>query len=168
MALTLDATIGGGSANSYITLASAVSYFEGRLDVAEWTAAATATKEVALVMATSRLDVEVYVGEPAATTQALQFPRNNVPERNGSGYYYESTEMPAPVGYAQCEMALALLKDSTLASDTGLEAFTHLKVGSLDVTPRASRKAGALPAAVVRLLYGIRESVDGLATVVRG
>jgi len=62
MALTLDATAKGADSNSYVSVSEAISYFEGRLDSADTWATAVAgatTEEVALVMATSRLERQV-------------------------------------------------------------------------------------------------------------
>jgi hypothetical protein len=77
-------------------------------------------------------------------------PRYGIYDADGNGY--DNDEIPGNVEKATCELALALLKDTSMLADTGLEGFEQTKVGSLSVTPRASRKAGALPQHVKRFL----------------
>jgi len=166
MAVTVDATVGGANSNAYLTAAQATSYFEGRLDTAPWTDASSDEKNRALVMATSRLEQERYVGSPTSDTQRLQWPRDSVPDLWGS--YYDNDAIPRYVIEATAELALALLKDNTLLADSGLEAFTEVSVGPLSVTPRHERKPGTLPRQVIRLLTGLRESGTGQVPIIRG
>jgi hypothetical protein len=179
MAFTFDSTLQGGSANSYISTASAVDILGGDLNATEFLATVTASQEKLLVMATQRLEEESYRGSPTSTAQALKWPRIGVPDQRYSGgavagtlYYglatYDSTLMPAPLLRAVCCLAAALCKDTALLGDTGLEGFEHVQVGPLDVTPRFGRKAGSLPADVVRYLRGLRTSTEGSIAVVRG
>ena len=46
--MALDATIGGTSSDSYITVADADTYHGNNLNVTDWTGASTADKEKAL------------------------------------------------------------------------------------------------------------------------
>ena len=157
---TLDATAGGATTNSLITRADAQLYFDTRLDVAEWTAAGDADKDRALIMASYRLDQEEYDGSKVSDTQALKWPRYST--YDDDGYVHDHSTIPEPVQQACCELALALLKAPTLLADTGLEGFEHTQVGSLQVKPRMSRKAGTLPANVVRLLHSVRTGSEGI------
>jgi hypothetical protein len=150
---TLVSTAQATNANAYAALASAQTYFDGRLDKAEWEAAATATHDAALIMATTRLDLEEWVGGPATSAQRLQWPRHSVPDPWGS-YYGEDTN-PRPVKEACYELALMYIKEKISLDDTGLEVFANVKTGPLDVTPRIGRKGDALPSIVRRLLKGI-------------
>jgi hypothetical protein len=82
--LVLDATAGGASSNSYVSLADAETYFEGRPFASAWTGADQADKEQALVYATTILERERWAGceggnVQAALTQALAWPRRWVP-----------------------------------------------------------------------------------------
>ena len=56
---TLDATIGGPNANSYVTLAQADAYFAGDARSQDWSNHSDAYKEAALIQATQWLD---YLG----------------------------------------------------------------------------------------------------------
>lgn len=158
MAITIQATAGHASANSYITRADAQSYFDGRSYADAWTDADDLDKDKALVSATRRLDQERWKGTPTATTQSLKWPRYGVenPDYNDSGQwqgYYgglllDQTTIPQWLEHATCELALVLLANNLL-EDTGLEMLEQVGVGDLNVTPRKGR-AGRLPANVWR------------------
>jgi hypothetical protein len=147
MAITLVATVGGSTSNTYATLAEATTYFEGRLNVTDWTGATTDEKNRALVMAARRLDQEVWVSEKAASTQALKWPRWDAEDEDGNSV--GSDVIPQAIKDAQCELALAML-DSDLTTDTGLEGFDEVAVGPLKVKVRHTRKAGEIPEEVYR------------------
>jgi hypothetical protein len=155
MAFTFDSTVGGSSSNSYAIVTAFQDYYGGRTDVAEASAAATLTLQQALVMATYRVDAEEYVGIAVSTTQALKFPRTGVLMNNGL-VYEDVAVIPSRIQHAVFEVALAVLKDSAFLSDSGLEGYVSVKIGALDVTPRADRRANALPAHVARILIGLR------------
>ena len=149
MAASIDATVGGASANSYVTVAEATSYFEGRLNASEWSGASDDEQIRALIMAARRIDQEVYVGRSYDDDQAMQWPRTGVYDPNDR--IYGTDEVPERVKRGQLELALALLQTTDLLEDTGLEGFESVQVGSLDVEPRHT-SAGSLPANVLREL----------------
>jgi hypothetical protein len=168
MALTLDATAKGASANSYCTIAEAIAYFEGRLDSDDTWANAVAgatTEEVALVMATSRLELETYSGIPTTTTQRLEWPRMGAYDSNS--VYLDADVVPRCVKEATFELALALLQDDTLLGDTGLEAFTAISAGALSVQLRSGFAGSRLPKVVRQLLAPVRVNYDNSAHIVR-
>lgn len=80
MALTLDATVGGAAANSYIDAAAADALMEAvPWAAAPWALLTTAQKELNLVRSTLALDIEYdWLGFRAAGTQALEWPRGGV------------------------------------------------------------------------------------------
>ena len=81
MAITLDATVGGANANTYITLADANSFIEGLIlsdDNAAWDGSSTDNKNRALFTAAQRIDREKFLGARVADTQALEWPRSGV------------------------------------------------------------------------------------------
>lgn len=152
--MALDATLSGASSNSYVTRAEATTYFGDRLDVDEWDDATNAQKDAALVMATLRLEQEDYIGSRVDEDQNLRWPRYSVYIDN---VLQDSGAIPRVIKEATYELALAILKDTTLLSDTGLEGFESVKLGELDVTPRF-RAGGTLPAEVNRLLRAVKTS----------
>lgn len=152
--MPFDATVGGANSNSYVTLAAAEAYFLGRLNVTEWTDSEEWERQSALVMATQRLESEAYLGVPTTTTQRLLWPRMWVYDRNGVAF--SSSAIPYLIQEATCELALTILKDpDMLGGDSGLAEYANLRIGSLDVTPRA-RMVGVLPMPVLRSLVPVR------------
>ena len=149
---TLDSTVGGSSANSFITTAAAQAYFDERLSATEWDTSSGADQDRALIMATVRLSQEDFAGYKTDSGQALVWPRQGTYDEDG--YVYANNAIPEPIANAQCEMALALLKDPSILADSGLEGFVEVGVGSgaVKAIPRGSRIAGELPAMVRREL----------------
>lgn len=152
MAATIDATVGGASANSYCTLAVSETYMAERTVSTTWDAATGDEKNRALITATRRLDQEKFEGEKVATGQALKWPRYWATDDNGDEL--ATNAIPTIIVHATIEMALRLINDDatdTLA-DTGLEEFKSAKIGPMEVERWPSFKAGQLPANVKRLL----------------
>jgi hypothetical protein len=148
--VALVSTLGGTTSNSYVTLADATAYFVDRLDSSAWSDASIRQQQNALIMATMRLEAETYVGSKAYYTQRLQWPRYSTFDRDGIVYDYLT--IPGIVQQATCELALALLREPALYESSGLEQFVNVKLGSIDVTPRAGTPTVELPAIVKRLL----------------
>ena len=121
MAITLDATVGGASANTYITLDDANAIIEGfvlRDDNAAWDNSTTDNKNRALFTAAQRIDREKFLGSRVSDTQALEWPRSGVrkPDTYTNLYglsfpnrlvadYYTDTEIPDRVKKAQVVLA---------------------------------------------------------------
>jgi len=121
--VAIDATIGGETSNSYVTLEEAAAYFGERLRANAWGAASESDKEKALLQACRHIErsrplvnrrpygypsapVESVAYDPLAPSspaQALSFPRKK--DKDSDGDY----AIPQPVRHAQCEEALALL-----------------------------------------------------------
>jgi hypothetical protein len=102
-----DATVGGASSNSYVTLEEANTYLAGRLHADTWTSASDSDKEKALLTACRHVEQLRYWdgNRPAFTDprQRLTFPR--VQDIDADGAFI----IPQSVKEAQCEEALALL-----------------------------------------------------------
>jgi hypothetical protein len=177
MAITIDATIGGASANSYQTLADAQAIVDGMVqdaDVTAWAAATTDAKNRALYTAAQRLDRERFIGARSTDTQSLQWPRTGVrkPDTYINTYavgfpfrittdYYTDTEIPDQIKKAQVMLAVYLNNNVDGLGLTGLEDFKNVKVGSLDVTPAQSMGADKIPPLVERYMTGLRISGPG-------
>ena len=81
MAISIDATAGGASANSYLTLSDAQDIIDGLIeddDVVAWASATTDQKNRALYTAAQRIDRERFLGAKATDTQSLEWPRTGV------------------------------------------------------------------------------------------
>jgi hypothetical protein len=180
MAIAIDATVGGASANSYLTLADAQAIIDGFVedaDVTAWASATTDQKNRALFTATQRLDRERYLGARATDTQALQWPRTGVrkPDTYINTYavgfpfrittdYFTDTEIPDQIKYAQVVLAVYLHNNPDGIGLSGLEDYKNVKIGSIDVTPNLGYGAvGAdkVPPLMERYLTGLRISGPG-------
>ncbi len=155
MAITIDATVGGASANSYITLADANSIIEGLVaddDVAAWDGSSNDNKNRALYTAAVRVDRERFLGARVTNTQALQWPRQGVrkPDTYINTYsigfpfristdYFSETEIPEQVQKAQVILAVYLNNNRNGLGLSGLEDFKNVKIGNLDATPNQSK-----------------------------
>ena len=157
MAFTFDATVGGETANSYVTVADADDYFTGRLDNALWSTTAP-RKQAALAMATVRLNLEQYGGQTTTSVQALQWPRNYIVDYEGHNVYIPNDVIPPELTYATCELALHYMKQEAgefSVDEFDLETLTSYKVGPLDFGIKNGYKADRLPTKVQNMLIAI-------------
>ena len=132
MAATINATIKSETANSYVTLAEANSYFETVPDSSTWTNKTDDQKNRALISATREIDNLVFYGDRCDEDQALKFPRTN--------YQVDRVELscstiPLNIKYAQYELARALANDTdAITGTTGKDGnFEEVKLGDLQV-----------------------------------
>jgi len=185
MAISIDATVGGASANSYLTLAEANSLIEGLVqndDVVAWASATDDQKNRALYSATQRIDRERFLGARATDTQSLQWPRTGVrkPDTYINTYavgfpfrittdYFTDTEIPDQIKKAQAELAVYLNNNKDGLGLSGLEDYKNVKIGNLDVTPNNYGAIGAdrIPPMVERYFTGLRISGPGNIAVKR-
>jgi hypothetical protein len=181
MAITIDATVGGASANSYLTLADAQDLIDGMVendDVTAWASATADQKNRALYSATQRLDRERFLGARATDTQALQWPRTGVrkPDTYINTYavgfpfrittdYFTDTEIPDQIKQAQVVLAVYLNNNKDGMGLSGLEDYKSVTIGSLSVTSAgaSSMATGAdrVPPIFERYLTGLRISGPG-------
>jgi hypothetical protein len=181
MAITIDATVGGASANSYLTLAAAQDLIDGMVendDVTAWASATTDQKNRALYSATQRLDRERFLGARATDTQALQWPRTGVrkPDTYINTYaigfpfkittdYFTDTEIPDQIKQAQVVLAVYLNNNKDGMGLSGLEDYKSVTIGSLSVTSAGASAmatgADRVPPIFERYLTGLRISGPG-------
>lgn len=143
MAASVDATVGGTGANSYVTVAGADAYFDERLGSAAWGAATSDEKARAVIMATRRLEILRYAGSKTDTDQALQWPRYGVLDVNG--LLYDSDAIPEAVKRATYELAFRYVTDAASGdplAGSGLEGYSEVKVGELAVKVRGEGEGG--------------------------
>ncbi len=187
MPLVLDATAGGASSNSYVSLADAETYFEGRPFASAWNDADQPEKEQALVYATTILDRERWAGAKgttynAALTQTLAWPRRWVPTLEwdaapqlisewfidtATGYYSELT-VPTPIVRATCELALEILRagDTDPFSVDDTSNIKREKTGPLETeyfAPTNPTTGLGLFPAVVALIAPLLRASAGLS-----
>ena len=185
MAVTIVATVGSATANSYITLSDAddlVDAMVSSTDVAKWGTGTDDTRNRALATATQRLDRERFLGARATDTQALQWPRTGVrkPDTYLNTYavgfpfrittdYYTDTEVPDQIKRAQVELAVYLHNNTDGLGLSGLEDYKNVQIGSLNVTPDKFGAVGAdrIPPMVERYLTDLRISGPGNVAIKR-
>ena len=185
MAISLDATVGGASANTYITRSDTNSIVEGLVldaDVQAWDTSSTDNQNRALYTAAQRIDRERFLGARVADTQALQWPRSGVrkPDTYTNLYglsfpnrlvadYYTDTEIPDRVKKAQVVLAVYLNNNRDALGLSGLENFNAVSIGSINVTPRFFGAVGAdqVPPLFQEYLNGIRISTPANISIKR-
>jgi len=150
--MTIDATVGGVSSDSYIDVATADTYHTLRLHNTEWAAASTSDKEVALKWATRILEGQCWTGTKAdiVTPQALQWPRIEVedPDEN----VLASTTIPVFLQYATAELAWQLLiADRTAESEYYNRSAVAIQgIGSMAFSGNVNRMT--LPQSVLGMI----------------
>ena len=151
MTVTVTATPGSASANSYISVATGDDLANLYLGTLQWSSASSDAKGRALIMATRYLDQLEWIGSRATTTQALAWPRTGAACGEWS---FTSSEIPQPIKQACFDLAEALLGDATLLRSAGAGSAelipgipnASLKSASVDVISVQFRD-GAVPAA---------------------
>jgi len=174
--MAIDATIGGVSANSYVTMAEAVAYFGDRSPATDWDAATNPEREDALLSAARRLDQERFSGRPrnplngrsSGTTQAMKWPRQGVVD--DEGWAFLDTVIPDAVKRAQMELAYLLLGSSggNFFADSGLGGFNSVQVGPISIDVRHSERDGRLPDHIRRDLAPLLTGSAANVTLHRG
>jgi len=147
MAITVEDGTGVSNAVSYVTVAAADTYHTARGN-SVWVDAVESDKEIALIRATDYVDQNRFAGEKLQDTQALQFPRYSIYDRNNVDV---GSTVPTEIERATFEYALAVLGtgdalvelDSTpdQASKAGL-TFERTKVGPVEEELRYDSGAG--------------------------
>lgn len=132
MAATIDATLSGTTANSYVTLAEANTYFETAPDSATWTDKTTDQRNRALISATRWLDSLSFYGSRCTDTQALSWPRENY---KVDGLPLACTLIPPRIKTATYELARALANDpNAIIGTSGLTGtYDEVSLGELRV-----------------------------------
>lgn len=165
--MAIDDTPAGVSANSYIDDVDAQAYFDTRLNTDAWDDADSISQEEALLQACQILEQLDYVGQPATSTQALQWPRladdGVTLIRN-----FAITANPDPVRKAQCEVALWLLQTGGSGVAVGAGTVESVQIGQAVTVKYAQPTSGetavdtagvdysGLPLQAARFLKGLR------------
>ena len=165
MAIALVATIGGSTANTYLTLADAQDIVDGLVldaDVTAWGTATTDAKNRALYTAAQRLDRERFLGARATDTQSMQWPRTGVRKPDtyintyATGFpfrittdYFTDGEIPPQIKQAQVVLAVYLNNNTDSLGLNGLEDYNSVTIGPISVSMSSS---SPLAEAVQKLL----------------
>lgn len=149
---TIIATPGAADANSYATLAEAITYFDSHLYGTAWAAASQANREKALIMATRLLDAWfVWTGGASTSTQALGWPRTGMESRNG--YAIGDTIIPQELKNAQAEFANGLIAANlSETNDVAAQGITEIKAGPVAVKFKEAIARRVVPEVVSELI----------------
>jgi hypothetical protein len=122
--------------NSYVSIADADTYFETRIDSANWVAATNEIKEQALVTATALIDDSSWIGSAVSSSQALAWPRKNAiynDDRLGLQVTIADDETPSRVKTAVYEQALHLVDNEDVLAGQS-QTFESISVGSISLS----------------------------------
>lgn len=174
MPLIVETGGASSTSESYVSVTDADAYFFGR-GVVAWASLTTADKEAALrravdyMTATYRLR---WTGYRATDTQALDWPRQDVPRAdgfggflgsfNGSGYY-PSNIVPIEVQRANAELAFKAASGELLA-DTE-QAIKSETVGPLQTVYQDNSTSTKRYSAVDRMLAPFLQSIGSVMLV---
>jgi len=130
MSLITEDGTGLASAESYLSVSDADTYWSNRADTT-WSAATDPAKEAALRKATEYLDATFrWIGVIATTTQALGWPRL-------AAYDHEDRQLdnqvPKLVENAVAELALEALSAELLVTVSRNDRASRVKAGSVEV-----------------------------------
>lgn len=156
MSITIDASVGGTSSNSYITLVEANSYIEAVPWFAStWDGLTDATKNSWLVFSTRAIDRMKFQASRYDKDQALEFPRTITDDQTDEG------DIPQKVKDAQCEMIIYLYNHMGTDDGSPEKEIDALGIGrgALDIKFKLSispeyNLVGGYPDAVRSLLRG--------------
>lgn len=155
--MPLDATVGGASANSYLTIAEADALNANRLNYGDrsqaalWAAAVTDTKDDALISATDDIDAYVRTGAIWDADQRLRFPRAIDVDAAAVPF------VPWKVKHAVFEQALYLLANQELleqAQKRRARQMFSFSEGDVSGSIALDSQVGLLSAEAERLLGG--------------
>lgn len=163
--MSIDATVGGENANSYVTADEANSYMGGRLHTDAWKTSA-GQKEKALRQAARILDNYVeWKGVKTDEAQAMAWPRQYVPDPeyreidyanfyfDAGDYFLPENAIPQRIKDAQCELALHLLsQDSQTVPDTA--GYSQIEVeGAVNLSVDKQDRTDVIPQYIWRIVY---------------
>jgi hypothetical protein len=134
---TIDATVGGASANSYCTLAEAKQYVEDRYvgSSTAWSGASDNDLNQALLFSTRIIESTIiFTGFVKTDTQALLWPRYGMTKRNE--YALADDIIPQELKDCESEFARGLIVDvsRTDDSDPETQGIRNLKAGPVAIT----------------------------------
>lgn len=179
MSITIVATVGSASANSFVTEAEAIAYMATRLNASTWTtvtgATCTETEKAALVESTRELSHLSWTGARVDSTQILSWPRQwavDPDSPNGAWSYYSTTAIPQRVKDACCELAFQFVKAGTtdLAAVDPNAGVIEKTVSVLTTRwqPFARPTGLARFPSVLRFIKPLLTSQSGIVPTVRG
>jgi hypothetical protein len=146
--------------NSYVEIADADTYFETRIDSANWFDAEDEIKEQALVTATLMVDDNSWIGSAVSSSQALAWPRKNAfyyDTRMGTNITVADSEIPNKVKVAVYEQALHLINNEDVLMGQS-QTFESISIGSISLSD-SNGDVTRIPKRPAAVLKGIKSLV---------
>jgi len=159
MALTLISEAGLSTSTSYVSLASANDFILQNIHISgTWSSVSTTNQIGCLIYATTLIDAQMdWIGTKGASTQSLDWPRDDVEDKNG--YAVTTTLIPQFLQEAVSFYGFFLSQENrTVDADTF--GFKSLKAGSLAMVVDKYDRKPVMPNPVWMLVmaYGSRSS----------
>lgn len=147
--MPLIVTPGDSTANSYVSVAEATTYFGLSYNRTAWSDAGFGDKEKALAESTRLLDLFVtWKGFLASSTQRLRWPRTDVLDVDNRVVDY--TIIPQSIKDATCELAYSILVNQGF--DISENPVDKVKIGSISVDFDLGQKSAGFPKIVRDML----------------
>ena len=162
MALTIETGVGIATADSYISITDANSYFTDRGSPSDWSGLNDAGKESALRYATAYLDgIYKFVGEVTTTSQSLAWPREGAFDEEGRNL--EANVIPQRVKDATCELALLHTTTPLNKSYARGGAIERQKVGPIETSYFSSARSDTWLPIVGQIIRGLATPRTGVS-----
>ena len=157
---TVNATVGDASANSYVETAEADLYFDEAIGKDAWPAAASDTRDAAVISASRYLDQYMdWNGYRTTDTQRMDFPRNGVTDRDG--LLYSDTTIPELLKQAVFELAYYLVVNGGINFVD--QTLDRVKVAVIDIKFTAKSIDIGIPLFIENMISHLGSSlVSGL------
>lgn len=164
--------------NSYVTIKEADAYFEDRVNSNIWFSDTTTDQIPALISATNLLEQLEWAGTATPTTAyPLSFPRDVEIYDQKQGKFVELEDdrsttsegtVPQDIKDAQCELALWLLRNASMAEPDVASAFplSQIGVGSISLQYDTSNTNSDAPKTITDIpetVYNIIKKYLGTA-----
>ena len=141
--ITIDATVGGASTNSYLSLADAEILIHQRPFHTAWDKINDDDeKKAALIWATMILSHRTWLGSIVSDAQKQAHPRSGLYDFDGR--LYADDEYPEWLTLACSELAYYLATEDRL-NDSGTEGYSEIKVASIMVKIDKADRSQVIP-----------------------
>ena len=137
MTVTLDATLGGATSNSYVDMTEALALAQNIPGGGDWAALGEEDRNLSLIVATRWLETLTYGGTRCDATQRLKWPRSGA---SCDGLTSDCSSIPYRIKEAEVTLAMKYTTDPGLfpgsGSGGGAASGTYVsrqKLGSLEV-----------------------------------
>lgn len=150
VAFTVEDGSGKLNANAYCTVEEATDYHASRLHSDTWTDSYAKEQQAAIMWATRLLDERFdWIGQPANTGQALQWPRFGTWNRDG--HPVSRAIIPQWLKNATAELARHLVA-SDIEAPPDTAGFSRIAVGDIALTVDKRDRAPVIPPSVLSMV----------------